>query len=32
MRLSILSRMVESIQELENQLYTIKQTCVETIR
>jgi len=32
MRLSILSRMVESIQELENQLYTINQTCVETIR
>lgn len=32
MRLSILLRMVESIQELENQLYTINQTCVETIR
>ncbi|WP_214741698.1 6-hydroxymethylpterin diphosphokinase MptE-like protein [Exiguobacterium sp. s48] len=32
LRLSILSRMFESIQELQTQLYTIKQACAETIK
>lgn len=32
MRLSILSRMHESIQELQTQLHTIKQACAETIK